>query len=191
MGAKAAQEIHSAKLEAAKAQSLQKAAEAEASRKVQAAQSEAAQAQSARKAAEAKASQAESEAAQAQSAQRTEETKAAQQIRFLDARTAQQVNSAQSQAAHAESVKKTSQAKANTGETIMAGTIILLLIFSAIAGKTPQGRAFKERMSERISGVVGRKNEKRQPLLDKANAVSPLDEIKRRGLDQRGPFIGA
>merc|ERR1712193_519365 len=160
MGAKAAQEIHSAKLEAAKAQSLQKAAEAEASRKVQAAQSEAAQAQSARK------------AAQAKSAQRTEETKAAQQIRFLDARTAQQVNSAQSQAAHAESVKKTSQAKANTGETIMAGTIILLLIFSAIAGKTPQGRAFKERMSERISGVVGRKNEKRQPLLDKANAVS-------------------
>merc|ERR1711985_105155 len=171
--AKAAQEIHSAKLEAAKAQSSRKAAEAKASQEVQAAQSEAAQAQA--KAAS-EVHSAESKAAEARAAQKAAEAKASQ---------------AQSEAAHAESVKKTSQAKANTGETIMAGTIILLLIFSAIAGKTPQGRAFKERMSERISGVVGRKNEKRQPLLDKANAVSPLDEIKRRGLDQRGPFIGA
>jgi len=49
--------------------------------------------------------------------------------------------------------------------------------------RTPHGKAFKERMSERLSGVVGRQNEKRQPLLGKGNALSPLDELKRMGID--------
>lgn len=46
-----------------------------------------------------------------------------------------------------------------------------------ILQKSPQGKAFKERMSERLSGVVGRKDEKKRPLLNNGkSSVAPLDD---------------
>lgn len=88
------------------------------------------------------------------------------------------MNSAQSQVAQAESATKTSKAEAvkqgknaqaaGISAIVMAGAFLVLLVFVSLVQKTPQGRAFKERMSERLSGsLFGRQNEKKQPLLGK------------------------
>jgi hypothetical protein len=93
----------------------------------------------------------------------------------LDAKSSKEVSAANSQAAQAESAEKMSNAKSVQDDHsvyMMAAAFIVLLIVSQ---KTPQGRAFKERMSGKISGIVGRTNDKKKPLLDKGKVVSPFD----------------
>jgi len=100
----------------------------------------------------------ESQAAQAQSALKSEERKAAQKIQFLDVKTARQVRAAKSEASHAQSTSRSS--------SYVTLFLFLSLIFMLVKfGSSPRGRAFKDRMSNRLSGMVGRKNDKVQPLL--------------------------
>jgi len=118
----------------------------------------------------AKAAQAESEATRAQSEQKEEEAKDTQYIHFLDAKTAQKVNAAKSEATQAESettTEKTKAAQQSTHYTYFTAFLACaFLLLATVAQTTPRGRAFKERASERFSGLIGRRNEKKQPLLD-------------------------
>jgi len=158
---KARQEDH----EAAQAQAAQKAAEAKAEQQVQSSETEAADAQSAQKAAEAKAAQqvhaAEAEAAQARSVLATEEAKDSSKLHFLEAKMSQKEDTLKAKAVN----------QGNMDELVFLSTSAFLLIVIAAIWKTPQGKAFKERMSQRISGKVGRTEPKKVPLLKAANNV--------------------
>jgi len=76
----------------------------------------------------------------------------------LDIKTAQQVHSAKSEASKA----KTGEQGSSLMVCVLWACGILLLFRLQ---KTSQAMAFKERISQRISGMVGRRNEKVRPLL--------------------------
>merc|ERR1711904_464212 len=145
--------------EAANAQAAQKAAQEKAEQQVHSSENQAALAQSEQKAAEAKAAQqvrdAEEEAAQARSALVTEEAKASSKLHFLESNASLKEDSLKAKAVN----------QGNMDEIVFLSTTAFLLIVIVAVWKTPQGRAFKERMSSRISGKVGRSDEKKQPLL--------------------------
>merc|ERR1712224_307675 len=101
---------------------------------------------------------AESQAAQARSALKSGDAKAAQQIHFLDAKTARQVHAAKSEASQAQSTSR-------SGSYVTLFLFVVMLCMLVKFGSSPRGRAFKDRMSNRLSGMVGRKNDKVQPLL--------------------------
>merc|ERR1712118_274072 len=114
-------------------------------------------------------------AAEARAEEKKEEARDIQFIRFLDKKTAKKVEAAKSEAAQAESSKNNEKEKSVTlRKQTMVGSMMIavsmagaFLLMVVLAQKTPQGRAFKERASERLSGLVGRRNEKKQPLLPK------------------------
>merc|ERR1712224_716626 len=169
----------------AQAKSAQHAAEAKAAQEIHSAESEATEAQAAQKTAVARSDQlvhaAESKAAEARSEQKEEEAKDTQFIHFLDSKTAKKVEAAKTEAAQAESAKNDEKEKKEEmgyHVTVFAAfltcTFLLLTLWTQ---KTLRGRAFKERMSERLSGMVGKKNEKKQPLLPK-QSPDPHSQFK-------------
>merc|ERR1712078_545372 len=103
---------------------------------------------------------------------------------FLSHKAAKQVHSAQSEVASARSAQTQTQSEYSVVSHLLVAFPMLVILFLFFWTKTPRGRAFKDRMSERISGrisgVVGRKDDKKKPLLSKSekekNAVAPLPE---------------
>merc|ERR1719498_263279 len=98
---------------------------------------------------------------------------------FMSHKAAKQVHSAQSEVASEKSAETKTKAESSVLSHLLFAFPFIVILFFLIQ-KTPKGRAFKERMSEGISGVVGRRDEKRKPLLAKSekekSAVTPLPE---------------
>lgn len=181
--AKAAQQIRVADSKAAEAQSAMRAAEA----KSKQAESRAEQAQLAEKAEAAKAarqvSSAHKDVTNAQSAERSEEYYAAEKMKFMSNEAATQIHIAQSEgiaqseAASARAEQTQTNAESAVINYQLVAFLMIAIIFFLTVRLTKQGRAFKERVSERISGMVGRKDDKKKPLLEahgKVVTVKPL-----------------
>lgn len=171
---KAAQQVPAADSHAAQAQSLMKAAEGKASR----AKATAAQAQLAEKTQAAQGAKqvyaAQNDAGNAGAAERAEHSHAAEKIAFLSHKAATHVYSAQSDGASARSAQTKTEAKLSfpllappklsvVSSLLAAFPVLAILYF--LMKKTPKGRAFTDRMSERISGIIP---DRKKPLLSKS-----------------------
>jgi hypothetical protein len=138
------------------------------------AESAAPQAELAQKSTEAQAEQeaeaAESQAAHAKSAseaEASEAAKATREIRFLDAKASHKINSANSQAAQDEhSISVNHMYRSVTMFAQILSVALGVVAFLLLVLLRHRVRAFKERMSERLSGIIGHSDEKRKPLLD-------------------------
>jgi len=179
---KAAQQVHAADSHAAQAQSLMKAAEAKATR----AKATAAQAQLAEKIQAAQGAKkeyaAQRDAGNAGAAERAQGMLSHKEFAeyagvlaaFLSHKAVTHVHAAQSEGASARSAKAKTDAKLSfpllappqlsvVSSLLAAFPVLAILYF--LMKKTPKGRAFTDRMSEKISGIIP---DKKKPLLSKS-----------------------